>query len=161
MVIVLIAWVTPLFLIIRLLIAVTALAIIGLVRDRNKIFSGLAIGIGLGLYFLRYQHELGGDKLDNQRYEVRYEVDCKDCTVRFTNSSGTTDEEEGVYGGWKKTIQANGNVFIDITAQPNGDDPDATVRLYVNGTYIAGERSSGHYLAASASCRPRDYYDKK
>ncbi|MVM31165.1 hypothetical protein GO755_14075 [Spirosoma sp. HMF4905] len=50
---------------------------------------------------------------------------------------------------------------IYLSILPNGADPTASVRLFVNGTYMAGQRSSGHYLAAFASCRPRDYYDKR
>ncbi|WP_461086491.1 hypothetical protein [Spirosoma flavus] len=157
----LIGWAVPIEFLFRLLILVAACAIIGLASDRTKLFSGLAIGMGLLLYFTRYRYDLGADDLDKQRYEVRYEVDCQDCSVRFTNSSGGVDEEKGVHGGWSKVIEAPGNLLIDLTAQPNGANPTASVRLFVNGVYMAGEHSSGRYLAAFASCRPRDYYDKR
>ena len=157
----LIGWAIPIELLVRLLIVAAACAIIGLASDRTKLLSGLAIGMGLVVYFIRYRYDLGADALDTQRYEVRYEVDCQDCSVRFTNSSGVVAEEKGVRGGWKKVIHAPGNLFIDLTAQPNGADPRASVRLFVNGVYMAGARSSGAYLAAFASCRPRDYYDKR
>ncbi|MVM31166.1 hypothetical protein GO755_14080 [Spirosoma sp. HMF4905] len=111
----LIGWAIPIELLFSLLIVVAACAIIGLGSDRTKLFSGLAIGMGLLLYFIRYRYDLGADELDKQRYEVRYEVDCQDCSVRFTNSSGGVDEEKGVRGGWKKVIHAPGNLFIDLT----------------------------------------------
>jgi hypothetical protein len=152
--------VVPLFLLSRLLIPGAILAMIGLAKDGNKIFSGAAIVLGLLVFYTKYQHDLGGDELDNQRYKVTYEVDCKDCTVRFINASGDTKVESGVYGRWTKSVQANGNTFVNVTAQPNGNDPNASVRLYVNGTYMDGEHSSGNYVAASASCQPRDYDNK-
>jgi membrane protein implicated in regulation of membrane protease activity len=162
-----IAFGTPRFLISMVLIALAAFIIIGFVRDGNKIFSGIALAIGAFLLFMMYQSEVQRaeedafkEEQENATYTVKYETVCVRCDVRYTNETGGTDEEKNVPVEWSQTVQVKGTEFIHLSAQNDDYTGEVYARIKVNNRIISEESSKGAYAVASVSCQPKDINGK-
>ncbi|GAB4042584.1 hypothetical protein GCM10028810_01950 [Spirosoma litoris] len=145
------------------LIALAAFIILGFIRDGSKVFSSIALVIGVALLFVIYQNDLAQEtreairkEQDDALYTVRYETACSDCNVRYTNRSGGTDAEKSVPVRWSRTLQIKGNQFINFSAQNTNYSGKIFVRLYINDKLFKEESSSGEYAIANISCRPKD-----
>lgn len=162
-----IAFNTPRFLLSIVLIALAAFIIIGFIKDGNKLFSGIALAIACLLFYAMYQDEV--TRADNEAYEmeksnklytVKYETICSKCDVSYTNETGGTDEQKDVYSVWSDTFQIKGSQFVSLSVQNSDNATMVVARIYVNNQLIATEQSTGEYKIASVNCRPQDIYDK-
>lgn len=156
-----IAFNTPRFLLSMVLIALAAFIIIGFVRDGNKIFSGIATLITFFLFYIMYQSEVYEEEKSNATYSVQYVVTCVDCDVTYTNETGGTDEKKKASIRWQQSIEAKGDEFLHLSAQNNGYSSEVTAKIYINGILMADESSTGDYAIASVSCRAEDVLGKE
>ncbi|GAB3783280.1 hypothetical protein GCM10028818_40940 [Spirosoma horti] len=162
-----IAFNTPRFMLSMVLIALAAFTIIGFVRDGNKIFSSIALLIGLFLLYAIYQDE--AIRADNEAaelenasklYSVKYEVICPKCSATYTNATGGSDEDEVTSVSWSKTLSIRGDQYVHLSAQNSDYGGKVTAYIYVNDHLMATEESTGEYKIASVSCQPKDVYNK-
>ncbi|AXE16251.1 hypothetical protein DR864_00465 [Runella rosea] len=135
--------------------ALAVFALIGLIRDGSKMFSILSIIIGGFLFFLIAKESV--DEVSD--YSVEYRVDCRECDISYTNSTGGTDKAGG-YVGWSRRITAKGGDFLYINAQNGSEGGSVKASIYVNNILVKSETSSGEFSIASASCRPVDVNTK-
>ncbi|GAB3278313.1 hypothetical protein GCM10027347_52620 [Larkinella harenae] len=155
-VIAIIIFFTPRFLLTIPIIGVVAFSIIGLVRDKNKIFSLLALLIGGIVIFALFSEAMQS----NDYYTVEYEVTCLDCDVSYTNDTGGTDKVDKVAAYWSKRVVVRGDEFVMLSAQNNNEDTEVIARISVNGKLLEEESSKGKYVMASVSGRPEEINSK-
>ena len=144
---------TPRIFLSMVLIGLAIFTILGLVKDRTKIYSIIALIIGCFILYLLFSEA----KKSVESFDVVYRVECSDCDISYTNASGGTDNVKNVNGRWRQSITAKGDDFLHLYAQNNRNSSSVTAEIYVNGFPAKTETSSGEYAIASASCQPKDF----
>lgn len=152
----LLAYMTPKIFLSIVLIALAAFVIIGFIRDGSKIFSTLGLLLGLGIIYMLFKEASN----EQASYTIRYEVSCFSCDVNYTNPSGGSDQDKNGGRYWTKTITAQGDQFLSLSAQNKETALELSAKIYVNDVLVASESATGEYAMASVNCRPADVNSK-
>ena len=143
---------TPRIFLTPVLIGLIIFTILGLAKDRHKIYSLLGLAIGALILFFEFKDSADSVKI----YSVEYSVECVECDCSYTNVTGGTDNIETIRGTWSKKISAQGDEFLYLSAQNGQVSNSITATIKVNGKIVDTETSNGRFAIASASCNPKD-----
>lgn len=139
---------TPKLLLTPVLGAAVIFMIIGFARDGSKVASTISLIVVVFMFYILFDEVAS----EISEYRVTYEVECKECSVRYVNSTGGTTEEENVRGFFSTHETVLGKDFIRVSAQnEKGAEGEITSRIKVNGILLEEETSSGKYAIASVS----------
>ncbi|MFD2569455.1 hypothetical protein ACFSUS_02345 [Spirosoma soli] len=150
------AFMVPRPLLLACLVTLTPLIALSFLRDRTKLLSFMATSLALGLLYLAIQEKDKGVSM----YEVKYEVNGKNCLIEYTDATGGTIQEMNESGIWIKKMQMKGDVFIHLSARSKDSTSKVLAVIFVNDKPIEVESASGAYATASVSCQPQDVTDK-
>ncbi len=147
-----VAFFTPRLFLTPVLIGLLIFSILGLVKDRHKIYSLFGLGIGALILYVEFKDAANSMKL----YEVEYRVECVECDCSYTNITGGTDRVENIRGIWTEKVTVPGDEFVHLSAQNSKVTSSITATIKVNGKLVETETSSGRFAIASVSCNPKD-----
>ncbi len=135
-----------------ILIGLVIFTILGLVKDKSKVFSLFGLAIGALILFVGLKDAADSVKLD----EIEYRSECFECDLNYANITGGTDKVKTIRGVWTETITAPGDEFIHLSAQYGKVTSGVTATISVNGKIVETETSSGRFATASVSCNSKD-----
>jgi hypothetical protein len=143
---------TPRLFLSMIVIGIVIFSIIGLVKDKSKVFSIIALLVCGFIFYLEIQRELSKSEL----YKVSYLVACVDCQIRYTNESGGEVILEN-RNFLDETVELTGDTYVTLSAINSYDRTgDAEVSIYVNGVLLETKKSSGRGASAFISCMPNE-----
>lgn len=133
-------------------IAILIFAIWGLLKDSSKLWSVLSLlFIGL-IFFSEGKRAASGSDV----YMVTYEVECPECSVKYTNESGG-DNDQDVTRFYRRNVRVKGDEYLQLFANMDYDvSRTVTVRILVNDKIVASKSSSGKGSSALISCRAQE-----
>jgi hypothetical protein len=147
-----IALFTPKIMLTPVLVGLAIFVILGLAKDRQKIYSLFGLAVGVLILYLGFK-----DVAESvQSYQVEYKVSCIECDCSYTNATGGTDQVDEIRGVWTKQVTVQGDDFIHLSAQNADTKMPVTVYIKVNGILVEEETSEGRFAIANVSCFPKD-----
>ncbi|HEV7348214.1 hypothetical protein [Telluribacter sp.] len=146
------AFFTPRLFLSFILIGIAIFAILGLAKDKVKIYAVAALLIGGFILYAESVRHASGSKV----YEITYQVECDGCDVRYTNATGG-DVKLDNHGNLFKKLRATGDTYINLSAMNSYDTKgEVTASVYVNGVLLKTETGSGKGALAYVSVFPKE-----